>query len=570
MPVTVSLVISQAPSLLQAHKAEELSLILWGGWCIGMLGGVASAYRTHLSWKRGTDIRPTDVVCLELLFVAVMLGLFPFFRSGNIVALIAGMLAMSSVVIELGRSRIPHHALSPASVRARDHAYQKGRKPPMGLGAAAALARHNVLIDILFSFVVVLVCFASSSVYSWAHTKSYDDDELSALPDFSPCFILTGVLALVAALHFFMVRYQEFKAKNEDGSDPAVSSAGNGVTSNPNKGSDADDSDGEETKVPGKRKKLSAQRESLNIIKGKWLALQSAFSLGCLYGGRLLAGSLFGSFYTHLPAYQFGSSSVGTEGEDGERDAAVIANVVLWASASIGALLSTQLVSNWSAGKKSHFNDLALTRISLVALTGTAAPALFMLATSNRVVAWMMLSTYGGFNGFASVLSLAIYTRRLPVLQATRISIIKSVANVGSGLIPLLASISWASGYNPSSGATLHAAFMLTMALTGLLPLTSLGFLFRRQSQEPYADPILTPPAKFSGVGESSMQMDFGSDSDEEMDLESYFMDYRLRQMQEKLTAASKDIEANLEDDDEGDIDEEDDVFGETSALITA
>lgn len=51
VPVAVSLVVCQAPSLLQSHHVEELALILWGGWSIGTLGGVMSAYQTHLSWK---------------------------------------------------------------------------------------------------------------------------------------------------------------------------------------------------------------------------------------------------------------------------------------------------------------------------------------------------------------------------------------------------------------------------------------------------------------------------------------------------------------------------------------
>jgi hypothetical protein len=51
MPVVISLVVSQAPSLLQSHKVEELALLLWGGWSIGVVGGAASAYQTHMNWK---------------------------------------------------------------------------------------------------------------------------------------------------------------------------------------------------------------------------------------------------------------------------------------------------------------------------------------------------------------------------------------------------------------------------------------------------------------------------------------------------------------------------------------
>lgn len=182
-----------------------------------------------------------------------------------------------------------------------------------------------------------------------------------------------------------------------------------------------------------------------------------------------------------------------------------------------------------------------------------------------RVVAWIALGVYGGFNGFGSVLALALYTRRLPTVQATRISIIKSFANVTSGLVPLVAAIFWAAGYNPASGSTFRGTFQMTLVFTGLLPLISLALLFRRQSKLPVIDPLL---AQTKYAHELKNQ---GSDSEEEMDLESYFMDYRLKQMQEKLTAASMDIEASLVDeDDEGAIDEDDeDVFGETSALIS-
>ena len=51
VPVVVALVVCQAPSLLQDHRVEELALFLWGGWAIGAVGGAASAYQTHLSWK---------------------------------------------------------------------------------------------------------------------------------------------------------------------------------------------------------------------------------------------------------------------------------------------------------------------------------------------------------------------------------------------------------------------------------------------------------------------------------------------------------------------------------------
>jgi hypothetical protein len=181
----------------------------------------------------------------------------------------------------------------------------------------------------------------------------------------------------------------------------------------------------------------------------------------------------------------------------------------------------------------------------------------------NRAVSWIALGVYGGFNGFGSVLGLALYTRRLPTVQAIRISVIKSAANVSSGLVPLLAAALWASAYDPSIGSTLHATFQLTMAFTGFLPLISLAFLYTRQSQVPVMDPIL---AQTKSDGD-----DVTSDSDEEMDLESYFMDYRLKQMQEKLTAAWKDVEADLEEEEDGPLDDDDgDDFGETSALISS
>jgi hypothetical protein len=37
---------------------------------------------------------------------------------------------------------------------------------------------------------------------------------------------------------------------------------------------------------------------------GKWLALQAALSVACLYGGRFLCASLFAAFYVQLPAYE--------------------------------------------------------------------------------------------------------------------------------------------------------------------------------------------------------------------------------------------------------------------------
>jgi hypothetical protein len=51
----------------------------------------------------------------------------------------------------------------------------------------------------------------------------------------------------------------------------------------------------------------------------------------------------------------------------------------------------------------------------------------------------------------------------------------------------------------------------------------------------------------------------------DELDLESYFMDYRLKQMQEKLAAAAREIEGQMEEYDFGtdDDEEEDDPFGE-------
>jgi len=181
MPVAVSLVVCQAPSLLQAHKVEELALVLWGGWAIGALGGAASAYQTHLSWVRGSVVTPSDVVCFELVFTCGMLVAAPQFRSQSLVALACGMLAMSlvraaskapvttavdlreqlgraahtmpvskraanpfpflfrvrllflslacplcawQVVVELGRSRIIHDALSPGKALEREQAYR--------------------------------------------------------------------------------------------------------------------------------------------------------------------------------------------------------------------------------------------------------------------------------------------------------------------------------------------------------------------------------------------------------------------------------------------------------------
>lgn len=269
----------------------------------------------------------------------------------------------------------------------------------MGLVAAAGLARHTVLVDISFSFAVVLLCLSSSSLYDWARTSSNDDEvrrthpyylsssetqfyvsnqsQLASLPDFSPCFIVAAVLAFLGGGHFGMVRYQEFKVKSETGEE-ITSSAGTDKVKVENDNSDAD----EESEERVRRKPSSKSNDSLNILKGKWLAIQASFCLTCLYGGRLLAGSLFGAYYSHLPTYD--TDSVSTVDYDEERESSVIANVLLWATTTIGALLASNLVSNWTAGKRNISNDLALTRVTLVALTGTALPPLFMLITDNR------------------------------------------------------------------------------------------------------------------------------------------------------------------------------------------
>jgi hypothetical protein len=94
-------------------------------------------------------------------------------------------------------------------------------------------------------------------------------------------------------------------------------------------------------------------------VRGKWLALQAAFSLSFLYGGRLLATSLFASFYVALPTYSHHNLGLGSDGGStsssssssdlGEqvansRHAAVEAAVCLWATSLVGALMASNVV----------------------------------------------------------------------------------------------------------------------------------------------------------------------------------------------------------------------------------
>ena len=75
------------------------------------------------------------------------------------------------------------------------------------------------------------------------------------------------------------------------------------------------------------------------------------------------------------------------------------------------------MVGRWSAGRRSHANDEALARITLLGLLGTASGPGCMPGSTNRAMAWIVLATYSGFNGFASVCALALYTRRMPTVQ---------------------------------------------------------------------------------------------------------------------------------------------------------
>jgi uncharacterized membrane protein YgcG len=257
------------------------------------------------------------------------------------------------------------------------------------------------------------------------------------------------------------------------------------------------------------------------------------------------------------------------------------------------------------------------------------------------------------------VVCLALYARRLPVAQATRVSVVKAAANGFGALVPCGCALLWTAGYHPTADGTTDGVFhpysastnkralmlvrrplpqprahapplFLTidltslanvfvlrltcplsifrvlaaqvLASTGLLPLCTLLLVYRRQrlatgaaatssdlfGLDGNANPATSSAHTAAGSNSSSASrptrgsrhghsggnsggggLSSSSEEDyvhgDELDLESYFMDYRLKQMQEKLAAAAREIEGQMEEYDFGtdDDEEEDDPFGE-------
>jgi len=92
--------------------------------------------------------------------------------------------------------------------------------------------------------------------------------QLSSLPDFSPCFAISATLSFIGSAHFAMVRYQEFKAKNEVGEDIASSTVGEHSKVD-NNNSDADEeSEDKSIHAKTRRKHSSKSSSSLSIVKG--------------------------------------------------------------------------------------------------------------------------------------------------------------------------------------------------------------------------------------------------------------------------------------------------------------
>jgi hypothetical protein len=97
---------------------------------------------------------------------------------------------------------------------------------------------------------------------------TFNMSQLSSLPDFSPCFAISATLSFIGSAHFAMVRYQEFKAKNEVGED-IVSSTGGEHPKVDNDNSDADEeSEDKSTHAKTRRKHSSKSSSSLSIVKG--------------------------------------------------------------------------------------------------------------------------------------------------------------------------------------------------------------------------------------------------------------------------------------------------------------
>ena len=54
---------------------------------------------------------------------------------------------------------------------------------------------------------------------------------------------------------------------------------------------------------------------------------------------------------------------------------------------------------------------------------------------------------------------LALYTRRLPVTQAIRVSVVKAAANGFSGFLPCTCALLWTAGYHPTADGTTAGAY---------------------------------------------------------------------------------------------------------------
>jgi len=475
------------------------------------------------------------------------------------------------------------------------------------------IVRHSVLFDIILSFCAIIVCLSLSEINRWAEThhqrqsNDTDDDSLLAkLPDLAVGFYLTSVMAVAAAIHFALVRGEArgdttahstsvLKTPNAAIERSTVASA----TSHPS------------NFIIGRQKRQAANRTSgfsrasLHIVPGRWLAIQASLSLFCLYGGRFLVSSLFASYYTHLPVFRVfnigAKDSSSTTSSFSYSAISSACNVTLWSSALIGALLATNVVARWTAGRHDHNNDVALTRINMFGFAGVVVGPLLMCVVQNRAIAWIMLVVYSGFNGFSSVVSFAAYSRRLSLSQTTRVSTIKAAANGASGIIPFSCAALWTSGFDAAAAAvassggepvsevsssTLKLSFMLSLAATGLIPLAMLTFIYRRQKNPTESSPQIDPREASvpslsntqaalieSNPFRDSKERAQGSDSeDDDMDLESYFIDYRLRQQRERLNEAAIAVEkqmALLSDEEDGlESDDGEDELDENSVLV--
>ncbi len=177
-------------------------------------------------------------------------------------------------------------------------------------------------------------------------------------------------------------------AGEEAGTDGDGESDGEEASDNPFRGNSSTSSGPSSGRSKGKMGARNARRErrrerrrqegaavmpELQVVAGKLMAAQAALSLACLYGGRLAAGSLFAAYYVHLPAFVL---DLGTAAQlEDSRDTAVLANVLLWATALIGALIASNLVGRWAASRKRHASELALTKVTPLLTLNPTSPS---------------------------------------------------------------------------------------------------------------------------------------------------------------------------------------------------